>query len=553
MARAALVVAAVLAGCSVLAIAASADYVASPTCVLDPADDVQARIGATVTVTVRCTSGGGPGPWTASIAEPPAIGSATIAPTSPGTFVASYTAPASLPASRRSDYASVSIQVNDGASAPTYTGFGVTITLPPQPPRCDEPSQEYAVAEVEQSFAANCFTEDGPYPTIELVSRPGHGSLTEQDSGLWLYRAAKGYAGADSFSYRARNDAGTSPTVIQRITVLKPRPGQLPTRGRRSPVEACLPIKAGEQCGAGLGRRTRGGGEKVSHRHWPRVTGILWSVRDSGDHAKTGGPLNDELLGHHGSDRISGAAGIDIIWGDWDPDANNETQRDVLTGGRGGDFIYTSHGANTVRAGAGNDHVWAFYGHGTIDCGSGRDIVRDQGGKPCLPAAPLRAAREVLVLLQPGLRDLAGVVDPDHPEHRVGAVLEPVRRLRRHVDDVALGDDHLLVAHGERPLALDDEERLCVRMHVQPRSHARRGVGEEERDLRAALAALVEERGRSEGEVGQRDRLGHRMLLSQAVTGTAQRSGRLGSLSARRTNQNDTAPTTSGSQKRITR
>ncbi len=52
----------------------------------------------------------------------------------------------------------------------------------------------------------------------------------------------------------------------------------------------------------------------------------------------------------------------------------------MLTGGRGGDFIYTSHGTNTVRAGAGNDHVWAFYGHGTIDCGSGRDIVRVKAG-----------------------------------------------------------------------------------------------------------------------------------------------------------------------------
>src|SRR5262245_34328956 len=34
-------------------------------------------------------------------------------------------------------------------------------------------------------------------------------------------------------------------------------------------------------CGAGNGRRTRGGGNKVSHLGWPAVTGILWIVRES--------------------------------------------------------------------------------------------------------------------------------------------------------------------------------------------------------------------------------------------------------------------------------
>ncbi len=288
MARAALLVAAVLAGCSVLAIAASADYVPSPTCTLDPATDVQVRVGASVRLTLTCTSGGGPGPWTASIAEPPTIGTATVAPTAPGTFVVTYAAPATL-ASRYDTYASVSLQVNDGATVPAYTGFSVTITVPPPAPRCDPPFEEYVIADVEQSFAANCYVEDGTYPVLELVTKPAHGSFREESGGLWIYKASKGYVGADSFSYRARNEAGTSATVLQPIHVLKPAPGQT-GRGRgRSPVEACLPIKAGEQCGAGLGRRTRGGGEKVSHRHWPRVTGILWSVRDSADHAKTGG------------------------------------------------------------------------------------------------------------------------------------------------------------------------------------------------------------------------------------------------------------------------
>ena len=106
------------------------------------------------------------------------------------------------------------------------------------------------------------------------------------------------------------------------------------------------------------------------------MTGILWKVNGTHDARKTGGALNDELLGHHGSDTIDGAGGNDILWGDWDPRNNNGTQRDVLHGRAGNDFIYPSHGRTRVTAGPGNDSIWAFYGRGTIDCGPGRDRVR---------------------------------------------------------------------------------------------------------------------------------------------------------------------------------
>ncbi|HEY6760596.1 MAG TPA: hypothetical protein VI318_13950 [Baekduia sp.] len=138
----------------------------------------------------------------------------------------------------------------------------------------------------------------------------------------------------------------------------------------------CLPVMPGEQCGPGNGRRTSGGGAKVSHAGWPAVTGILWKVLDAGNHQKVGGPANDELLGHHGSDSLDGGPGDDILWGDWDPKNNNGAQVDTLTGGPGNDYLYPSHGTTTVDAGPGNDHVWAYYGHGTIDCGPGYDTAR---------------------------------------------------------------------------------------------------------------------------------------------------------------------------------
>ena len=146
--------------------------------------------------------------------------------------------------------------------------------------------------------------------------------------------------------------------------------------GQDEADDLCAPAHSGERCGPGNGRRTPGGGDKVSHKGWPAVTGILWQVRGTHDARKTGGPLNDELLGHHGSDRIDGAGGHDILWGDWDPRNNNGTQRDVLRGGAGNDWIYPSHGRTTVKAGPGRDYVWAYYGRGTIDCGPGRDRVR---------------------------------------------------------------------------------------------------------------------------------------------------------------------------------
>jgi Ca2+-binding RTX toxin-like protein len=139
----------------------------------------------------------------------------------------------------------------------------------------------------------------------------------------------------------------------------------------------CAAMDSSVQCGPGNGRQTVGGGEKVPHTGWPRVTGVLAKVLDSSGRKLIGGPDNDELLGHHGSDTISGAAGKDVLWGDWDPSNNNTRQRDVLRGGPGDDFIYPSHGTTRVDAGAGNDFIWAFYGKGTINCGAGTaDVAR---------------------------------------------------------------------------------------------------------------------------------------------------------------------------------
>jgi hypothetical protein len=132
----------------------------------------------------------------------------------------------------------------------------------------------------------------------------------------------------------------------------------------------------GARCGLGNGRRTRGGGNKVSHIGWPAVTGILWIVNEgTAGQTDNGTELNDELLGSHGNDTVRGGVGDDILWGDQLPVGNNAWQHDTLDGGPGNDWIYSSHGYNTIYGGPGNDHIWGHFGRGTIDCGSGWDVV----------------------------------------------------------------------------------------------------------------------------------------------------------------------------------
>ena len=111
----------------------------------------------------------------------------------------------------------------------------------------------------------------------------------------------------------------------------------------------------------------------TSHAHWPTIDGALRKANGTAA-TFTGTERNDQLMGHHASDVLDGGAGSDVLWGDWDPSGQPTTQRDRITGGGGTDFIYGSHGHNTIRAGAGNDVISVHYGRGVVDCGAGRDL-----------------------------------------------------------------------------------------------------------------------------------------------------------------------------------
>jgi hypothetical protein len=235
-----------------------------------------------------------------------------------------------------------------------------------------------------------CVDPDGLPVTIAVPRPPRSGTLSEPDrQGDRVYVPSGRGRGRDSVVFVV-GDGSLTTSVVQVILLLRAEPVR--KRSTKRPVDdgagdLCSPRRSGEHCAAGRGRQTAGGGGtgKVTHQGWPAVTGILWKVVSSGRgrHEKTGGPDNDELLGHHGDDTVVGGAGHDILWGDWDPSNNNTSQHDELRGGSGNDWLYSSHGRNEIYGGAGTDHVWAYYGRGVIDCGPGEhDVARTKLGAP---------------------------------------------------------------------------------------------------------------------------------------------------------------------------
>lgn len=361
---------------AMLAMCGAASAAGYPDCTWSP-DTPTVIGGQTLTVTITCT--GDPGDqYALRITDAPRGLTASVAPAAaPNTFALQLTAPADA----STDYATVGLTV-DGGAYPTDIQVSVNVQRIPKP-GCEVESPLPGPAGSSQVIFVRCETtgRDGEAPKLEIVEQPKHGALGPTDYDLgWTYTPNRGFVGADHFTFLVRNSFGVSPLLAVAIRVRKP------TRYERDAEyvsRVCANPPKGTSCRAGRGRRTTGGvgTGKVSHRHWPAITGVFLTFPNGGGGRLNGAERADELLGHHASDTIFGGAGRDIIWGDWDPVSNNRTQSDSLNGGGGSDFIYTSHGHNIVTGGPGKDFIWAFYGHGTIDCGPGIDTVRLSGRK----------------------------------------------------------------------------------------------------------------------------------------------------------------------------
>jgi hypothetical protein len=111
----------------------------------------------------------------------------------------------------------------------------------------------------------------------------------------------------------------------------------------------------------------------ADHEGWPQDQCLKMDKGPSGlSHTLVGlEHVHNWLLGGYGNDTIYAGDAGDVIWGDYQPEGQPESQRDYIHGGAGEDWIYSSHGYNEIWTGAGNDHLALVYGHGVVFCDGG--------------------------------------------------------------------------------------------------------------------------------------------------------------------------------------
>jgi hypothetical protein len=119
----------------------------------------------------------------------------------------------------------VSIQVTDspgGANSNAATR-GITLALVNNPPVAvgdDYAVTAGAVATIPApGVLANDADPDGPALAAIKVTDPGHGTLTLRPDGGFTYTPADGYAGPDSFTYKANDSQADSNVVTVRLVV----------------------------------------------------------------------------------------------------------------------------------------------------------------------------------------------------------------------------------------------------------------------------------------------------------------------------------------------
>jgi hypothetical protein len=111
----------------------------------------------------------------------------------------------------------------------------------------------------------------------------------------------------------------------------------------------------------------------ADHEGWPQDQCLKMDKGPPGlSHTLVGlEHVHNWLLGGYGNDTIYAGDAGDVIWGDYQPEGQPESQRDYIHGGAGEDWIYSSHGYNEIWTGAGNDHLALVYGHGVVFCDGG--------------------------------------------------------------------------------------------------------------------------------------------------------------------------------------
>jgi len=99
------------------------------------------------------------------------------------------------------------------------------------------------------------------------------------------------------------------------------------------------------------------------------------AIREKINNLVLGTPEDDVLSGGKGSDYISGDLGDDFIRGGAGADfLFGDEGNDILDGGTGRDTLYGGQGNDTLRGGAGADVLDGGFGSDTLTGGSGADV-----------------------------------------------------------------------------------------------------------------------------------------------------------------------------------
>jgi hypothetical protein len=153
----------------------------------------------------------------------------------------------------------------------------------------------------------------------------------------------------------------------------RPSPGEA-AQLRRDDRGLYVAFCPAEEQAAVTASRPRAVVAMADHEGWPQDQCLKMDKGPIGlSHTLVGlERVHNWLLGGYGNDTIYAGDAGDVIWGDYQPEGQQESEHDYIHGGAGEDWIYSSHGYSEIWTGAGNDHLALVYGHGVVFCdGSG--------------------------------------------------------------------------------------------------------------------------------------------------------------------------------------
>ena len=163
----------------------------------------------------------------------------------------------------------------------------------------------------------------------------------------------------------------------------------------------CGPPDPGVKCGPGKGRQTAGGGDKAPHndgagRNWPRITGILWQVVDSGDRRSSAVRSTTSCSAITATNACRAPAATTSCGATGTRRTTRPSSATTSAAAPATTGCTPATAATRSSAGPGVDYVYAYYGKGTIDCGPGRDTARVRIGTGAVPGEELRAHQALL-------------------------------------------------------------------------------------------------------------------------------------------------------------